>query len=191
MAAGLDLQGAYEDAGAGVQLALTARGVEFEFEWYAAAVPATNGRVWLRVTTPAEKFTLVSFREIRHDQTRGFYRQYSAGNFSGGTVARTITPVKLRGDSPMGSAGVFEVLTGVTVDAADAFSQIPLWGQAGPGNQAGQGVGLNPSESLRVIPPGTVVLLEFENNSPNAADWYAYFKQFEVSAGALPPAGEV
>jgi hypothetical protein len=188
MAAGFDMQNVYEKAVAVLQLALTARGVEFEFEWYEAAVPATTGRVFLRVTTPADKYTLVTFREIRHNQTRGFYRQYAEADFSGGVLDRAITPVNLRGDSPVGSGATFEVLTGVTADPADAFSEIPLWGQAGPGNQVGQGSGLNNSQAFRLIPPAVVVLLEFANTSANPADWYAYFKQFEVSPDAICPA---
>lgn len=187
----VNLQNAYARTVHDLQLLLTLKGVEFEFEWYAAAVPATNGRVWLRVTTPADKYTLVNFREIRHTQTRGFYRQYSAGNFSGGTVAGAITPVKMRGDSPVGTEATFERLTGVTADPADAFSEIPLWGQSGPGSNIGQGSGLNAATAVRVIPPGTVVLLEFENTSANPADWYAYFKQWEVKPAALPDPGDL
>jgi len=85
----------------------------------------------------------------------------------------------------------FEVLTGVTADPADAFSEIPLWGQSGPGSNPGQGSGLNSSSAVRVIPPGTVVLLEFENNSADPADWYAYFKQWEIAPKALPEPGEL
>lgn len=191
MAAGLSMQNVYEKADAGLLVALTALGVEFEFEWYQAAVPATTGRVFLRVQTPPEKFTLVTFREIRHTQTRGFYRQYREADFSGGTVGRTITPVVMRGDSPVSSQATIQTLTGVTADPADAFSEIPLWGQAGPGNQLGQGSGLNPDQAFRVIPPGAVVLLEFANTSPNAADWYAYFKQYELTPDALCPAKEI
>lgn len=191
MAAGLNMQNVYEKADAGLLLALTARGVEFEFEWYEAAVPATTGRVFLRVQTPPEKFTLVTFREIRHTQTRGFYRQYRQADFSGGTVGRTITPVPMRSDSPVASQAIIQTLTGVTADPADAFSQIPMWGEAGPGSNQGQGSGLNTDQAFRVIPPGVVVLLEFANTSANAADWYAYFKQYELTPDALPPAREI
>ena len=99
---------------------MTMLGNEYEFEWYEAAVPAA-GKVYLKVTSPADKFTLVNFREVRHDQTKGFYRQYRPIAFSGGTVT----------------------------------------------------------------------LLEFENNSANPAQWYAYFKQFEISAAAMTQAAEV
>lgn len=189
--ADVNLQNAYARTVHDLQVLLTLKGVEFEFEWYGSAVPATTGRVWLRVTTPADKYTLVNFREIKHTQTRGFYRQYSAGNFSGGTVQRTITPVPMRSDSPVGTGATFEVLTGVTVDRADAFSQVPLWGETGPGTNPGQGTGLNDLSAIRVIPPGTVVLLEFENTSANPADWYAYFKQWEVNPAAIPESGEL
>lgn len=191
MTAKVDLQNLYDRVPLDFLTFLTIRGLEFEIEWYEDAVPATNGRVWLRVATPADKYTLVNFREVRHDQARGFYRQYAAGNFSGGTVDRIITPVPMRSDSPVATEATFEVLTGVTVDPADAFSQIPLWGDPGGFFTAGQGSGLSPSEALRVIPPGSVVLLEFENNSADPAAWYAYFKQWEVAPGALPEAGEL
>lgn len=191
MTANVDLQNLYDRVPLDFLSFLTIRGLEFEFEWYEAAVPATNGRVFLRVTTPADKYTIVNFREVRHTQTRGFYRQYSAGNFSGGVVDRVITPVPMRSDSPVGTEATFEVLTGVTADPADAFSEIPLWGSTGPGSNPGQGTGLNNSTAVRVIPPGTVVLLEFANTSANPADWYAYFKQWEVAPKALPEAGEL
>lgn len=189
--ADVKLQNAYARTVHDLQLLMTLRGVEYEFEWYESGVLADNGRVWLRVTTPAAKYTLVSFREIRHSETRGFYRQYREGNFSGGTVDRSIIPVQMRGDSPVGSQGTFDVMTGVTADPANAFSQVPLWGSSGPGSNEGQGVGLNPSSAARLIPPGSVVLLEFENNSPNAADWYAYFKQWEIKPAAIPEPGDL
>lgn len=189
--AAVNMQNAYARTVHDLQLLLTLKGVEYEFEWYASQVPATNGRVWLRITTPQNKYTLVNFREIKHSQTRGFYRQYAAGNFSGGTVERSIVPVPMRGDSPVGSQGGFDVMTGVTADSADAFSEIPLWGQTGPGTNPGQGSGLNASAAIRLIPPGTVVLLEFENVSSNPADWYAYFKQWEVNPSSIPEPGDV
>lgn len=191
MAAGIDMQNVYEKADAGLFLALTAGGVDFEFEWYEAAVPATTGRVFLRVQTPPGKFTLVTFREIRHTETRGFYRQYRQGDFSGGTVGRVVTPVPMRGDSPVASQAVIETLTGVTASPANAFSEIPLWGSSGPGSNTGQGSGLNLSQAFRIIPPGTTVLLEFANTSASPADWYAYFKQYEITPDALPPAKEI
>lgn len=189
--ANVDLQNLYDRVPLPINTFFTIRGLEFEFEWYEAAVPIGGGRVWLRVTTPADKYTLVNFREVKHSETRGFYRQYSEGNFSGGTVERTITAVPMRSDSPVGTEATFEVLTGVTADPADAFSEIPLWGQSGPGSNPGQGSGLNSSSAIRVIPPGTVVLLEFENNSADPADWYAYFKQWEIASKALPEPGEL
>lgn len=191
MAANFDMQNVYAKVDSGLLLALTVRGVEFEFEWYQSAVTASTGRVFLRVQTPADKFTIVNFREIRHTQTRGFYRQYRQGDFSGGTVGDTITPVALRGDSPVTSGATIQTLTNVTADPADAFSEIPLWGQSGPGSNPGQGTGLNPDQAARVVPPGTTVLLEFANTSTNAADWYAYFKQYELTPDALLPAKEI
>lgn len=190
MSSKVNLSNAYARTIHDIQLLMTLKGVEYEFEWYEPAVTALTGRVWLRVTTPVDKYTLVDFREIRHDQVRGFYRQYYAEDFTGGTVARTITPVKMRGDSTIESGATLEVLTGVTVAAADAFSQIPLWGAAGIGGRPQAG-GLNAISALRVIPPGAVVLLEFENNSDAAAAWYAYFKQWEVFPSALPEIGDL
>lgn len=163
------------------QTAMTMLGAEFEFEWYEPSVPA-GGKVYLKVTSPPNKYTLVNFREIRFDQTKGMYRQYRT--FSGGTVSRTITPVKMRGDSNVASEATIQVVTGPTVNEANAFSAIPLWGAEGVGNRP-QGGGLSQQGSFRVIPPGTVTLLEFENNSTNAAAWYAYFKQFEVKASTM------
>jgi hypothetical protein len=189
MAASIDFQNLYADISAELGRTLTLKGVEFEFEWCEPVVAATNGKVYLRVTTPANKYTLVSFREIRHDQERGFYRQYLT--FSGGTVSRTIDPVKLRGDSTVNSEATFEVITAPTVDVNDAFSAIPLWGVGDQGSKPGQGSGLNEAQAIRVIPPGVVVLLEFENNSAKPAAWYAYFKQFEVPPAALPETGDI
>lgn len=163
--------------------AMTMLGNEYEFEWYEAAVPATTGKVYLKITTPANKYTLVNFREVRMDQTRGFYRQYAAASFSGGTVTRTITPVKMRGDSSVSSGATLQVVTTPTI-TGPAFSVIPLWGAEGVGNRP-QGGGLAQAGSFRVIPPNQQILIEFENNSTNPAAWYAYFKQFEISPEAV------
>lgn len=109
--------------------------------------------------------------------------------FSDGTVTQTITPVKMRGDSTLESAALVQVVTAPTITGA-AFSSIPLWGGEGVGNRP-QGGGLSQQGAFRVIPPGAVTLLEFENNSANPAQWYAYFKQFEISAAAMTQAAEV
>lgn len=183
----LQLPGFLTDTPFDAQSALTMLGAEYEFEWYEAAVPAA-GKIYLKITTPPNKFTLVNFREIRFDQTRGFYRQYRV--FSGGTVARTIIPTKMRGDSAANSGATLEVLTAPTVNVADAFSAIPLWGSEGIGNRQ-QGGGLSQIGAFRVIPPNTQILLEFENNSTNPAAWYAYFKQFEVSENTLLQTAEI
>lgn len=189
MAANVALQNLYSNVTVSSSSVLTFLGVEYEFEWYEEDVAGLGGKVHLRIQTPSDKFTFVSFREIRHTQTRGFYRQYLT--FSGGTVTRQITPVKLRGDSAVASQATIEVLEGVTVDEADAFSQVPLWGVSGPGSNKGQGAGLNTTEGVRVIPPGVTVLLEFENASAFDCDWYAYFKQFEILPGAMPETEDV
>lgn len=175
-------------AGADFTQLMTLLGNEYEFEWFEAAVPAA-GKVYLKVTSPVNKFTLVNFREVRHDQTRGFYRQYRGEDFSGGTVSRTTTPVKMRGDSTISSGVTLQVITAPTIAGA-AFSSIPLWGAEGVGNRP-QGGGLSQQGAFRVIPPGAVTLLEFENNSTNPAQWYAYFKQFEMSAAAMAQIAEV
>ena len=166
---------------------LTMLGAEYEFEWYEAAVPAA-GKVYLKVTTPANKYTVVNYREIRMDQTRGFYRQYRT--FSGGTVARTITPVKMRGDGTVNSSTLLQVVTAPTVTTVAAFSAIPLWGAKGVGNRP-QGGGLSLQGAMRIIAPNTSVLLEFENNSAAACAWYAYFKQFEIKPATMLALAEV
>jgi hypothetical protein len=186
----VDLQNLYDRVPLDIFAYFTIRGVEFEFEWYEASVAANTGKVWLRFTAPADKYSVINFREVRHDQTRGFYRLYAEGDFSGGTVDRTLDMVKMRPDSPVDTGTTLEVLTGVTADPADAFASIPLWGVEGVGNRP-QGGGLAGSTAVRVIPPGSVILLEFENNSTNAAAWYAYFKQWEIAPKALPEAGEL
>ena len=177
----------FRSAGIDAITSLTTLGSEFEFEWYEPVV-APAGKVYLKVTSPLNKFTLVNFREVRHDQTFGVYRQYKT--FSGGAVSRTITPVKMRGDSTIESAATIQVVTGPTVSVQNAFSAIPLWGAEGVGNRP-QGGGLNQQGALRVIAPNTQLLLEFENNSVNPAKWYAYFKQFELSRSAMIELAEV
>lgn len=184
----INLSNLIHSAGMEAIQVMTMLGNEYEFEWYEAAVQAA-GKVYLKVTSPADKFTLVNFREVRHDQTKGFYRQYRPTAFSGGAVTQTITPVKMRGDSTLASAALVQVVTAPTITGA-AFSSIPLWGGEGVGNRP-QGGGLSQQGAFRVIPPGAVTLLEFENNSANPAQWYAYFKQFEISAAAMTQAAEV
>lgn len=166
---------------------LTSLGAEYEFEWYEPSVSAA-AKVYLKITTPPDKFTLVNYREVRMDQTRGFYRQYRV--FTGGTVTRTITPVKMRGDGTVNSGTIIQVVTTPTVDVANAFSAIPLWGAEGVGNRP-QGGGLSLQGALRIIPPNTQILLEFENNSTSPCAWYAYFKQFEVKPATMLALAEV
>ncbi|MEG1884829.1 MAG: hypothetical protein RR182_00975 [Alistipes sp.] len=168
--------------------AMTLLGAEFEFEWYEAAILPT-AKAFLKITTPPNKYTLVNFREVRMDQTRGFYRQYRSTSFSGGTVTRTITPIKMRGDSAVPSGALLQVVTAPTITGAP-FSEIPLWGAEGVGNRP-QGGGLSQTGAFRVIPPNQQILLEFTNDSTNPAAWYAYFKQFEVLPATMLQLAEI
>lgn len=85
---------------------------------------------------------------------------------------------------------LLQVVTTPTVNVADAFSAIPLWGAEGVGNRP-QGGGLSLQGSMRIIAPNTSVLLEFENNSAAACAWYAYFKQFEIKPATMLALAEV
>lgn len=175
----MNLPNLMRDAVIELQPALTFMGNEYEMEWAETSVANAEKR-YLKITTHPTKFTLVNFREVRMDQARAYYRQYLGS--SGGTVSRTITPVNMRGDSPVSSGMTAQVVT--TPVLGTAFSSIPLWGSEGVGNRPQAG-GLSTTGQFRVIPPNTIILLEFENQSTNAAAWYAYFKFYEISANAM------
>lgn len=184
MAASLRRQNFYKNPTLDARLLMTMIGIEYEFEWQIPAVPV-DGSVYLRIQTPPEKYTLVNFREVRHNQTFGFYRQYRQFDDSGATLGDPLPIEPMRGDTSVPSEAIARPITGVIADPVDAFSEIPLWGAAGQANRQGAG-GLSSDAAFRVIPPGAVVLLEFENQSENPAYWYAYFKQWEVEPGSMP-----
>lgn len=184
MAASLRRQNFYKNPTLDALPLMTMLGIEYEFEWQVESVPV-GGSVFLLVQTPPEKHTIVNFREVRHNQTFGFYRQYRQFDDSGATLGDPIPIEPMRGDTAVQSQAVVRPATGVVVSEANAYSRIPLWGAAGQANRQGAG-GLSNDSAIRIIPPGSTVLLEFENQSEAPAYWYAYFKQWEVEPGALP-----
>lgn len=189
MAASLRRQNFYANPTLDSRKVMTLLGLEYEFEWQVASVPV-NGSVFLRIQTPPEKYTLVNFREVRHNQTFGFYRQYTQFDDSGATLGAPLDFVSMRADTSVPSEAIARPITGVVADPNNAYSVIPVWGAAGRANRQGAG-GLATDASFRVIPPGVVVLLEFENQSIDPAYWYAYFKQWEVDPGAIPDPTEL
>lgn len=167
---------------------LTMEGDEFEVEWYQAAVPAGSS-VFMRATMPPDKYFLLNYREVRATGERGFYRLYKI--FSGGTVSRTLPIINLRNDSNIISGATFEVVTTPTFNVADAFSATPLWGATGVGNSVSQGGSLSKPESIRVFEPEVQVLVQFQNNSAAACDFFSTFKFWTLTPSAVPPVEEV
>lgn len=162
---------------------LTYAGIEFEATWKVPVV-APAAKVYVRVTTAAEKYTILNERHIVMDQERGFYRAYSS--FVGGAHISDIIPTKIRLDLAVAPSGVFEDWSAPTsIDAASLIHEEPLFGVEGQGNRAGQG-GRSEERALRILPPGAVALLEFENNSVAAAYLTGHFRFWEVTPEFMP-----
>ena len=170
-------------------LALGLMGNEFELEWRQTTV-AAGARIFIEVTSPPDRFTVVGYRELKFDQTRGFYRIYTPGNYTVGVLGAALPVNNRRVGSGIASGTTAFIATGVTADPANALTEIPLFGAESTGNRPGAG-DLTGESSVRVIPPSTPLLLEFENSSPEACYWRSFFLQWEISPGAMPEATQV
>ncbi len=183
----VNLQNIYKQIPVDFGQFLTLRGVEYEFTWIDEAVAAA-GKIYIQITLSTTKYTLVNFREVQMDQERGFFRFYT--DFSGGVEGDAVPLISMRGDTSVPSDTSIVRLTGPTINPASEVVEVPMFGVAGQGNQPAQGE-LASGTSVRVIPPGSRALLEFENNSVASAYMRGNFKQWEISPNAIPETGEI
>lgn len=167
---------------------LSLSGAEFTAEWIELAI-AAGTKKYLRVILDPDKYTLFNFRALQMDQERGFYRAFTV--FTGGAKTGDVNIQKVRPDSPINTGGTIEIIsTPATIDLASRIVEIPLFGASGQGNHPITG-DLETDDSIRVLPPGGVFLIEFENASAAAAYFRLEFKWWEVSQNFLPEAKSI
>lgn len=149
-----------------------ARGYGYFTEWEQTdeaggdPVPAATGKRFAIFTTPADKYMALGFREVTTNQERGFYRVY---NQLFGAVAGAAIPInKLKPNSPQTTGCTLTLATGATgMTTAARVTNVPIFGTTSVGGNSSGGV--IPDTVYRLLPPDTQFLLEFTNNSANAA----------------------
>lgn len=164
---------------------LSMSGAEFTAEWIDTAI-AAGAKKYLRVDLASDKYTIFNFRALQMDQERGFYRAFTG--FTGGAKTGDVNVQKVRPDSPINPGGTIEIISApATIVQASRIVEIPLFGAAGQGNHPIVG-DLETDDSVRVLPPGGVFLIEFENNSVASTYFRLEFKWWEVSQNFIPEA---
>lgn len=161
----------------------TSYGIEYELDWTEEAV-AAGAKVYTKWVVPAGKYAALTTRIVQMDQERGTYRAFSS--FTGGTLGALLTPFKLRLDSTIDSESTINILTApTTIDQSSKIIDIPLIGSPGQGNVPVNG-DLSAESSYRLYPPGTEILIEFENQSAEATYFKLVLKWFEITPQGLP-----
>lgn len=168
------------------QLSLTMAGVEWESEWIIPSVPA-GAKVHALVTVSPSKYLILNSRQIQMDQERGFYRFYTG--FNSAVPAVSLVGVPMRGDTTIPVQTTFQTLSSVNI-TGPALIEIPIFGSAGGGPVSVSG-NINNDTSVRVVPPGTQLVLEFENASVAASYWRQQVKFWEVKAESMNEIQEV
>lgn len=158
-------------------------GIEYEVIWIVPTVTALTGKVYLRWTTSVDKYTITNFRQVVMDQERGFYRVYRDDDFSGGTPGSPLPINKLRFDSTVDPDLVPVPLTGPTITGTASVVE-PMFGQAGQGVIRATG-GTTSEQALRISPPGTIFLSEFENLSAEDSYFQLNVHWWEITPEAM------
>jgi hypothetical protein len=167
---------------------MTLSGVEYQFTWVDESV-AAGSSVYIQVVTHPTKYTLLNWRQLQMDQERGFYRAYTS--YTAGTVGDAISVFKMRADSTIESGATINKMTGPTnIDETSRTILSPLFGAEGQGNVPTTG-DLAEDAAVRVIPPNTSFLIQFENDSAAASYFQSILKWWEVSADFMPEIKEV
>lgn len=188
----INLSGLYRGMAPSFGQLLTIRGIEYEFTWIDPIVEPTTFS-YLRIITPPNKFTVVNFREVQTDQERGFYRFFTDFVDDGTPIGDPTPLIKMRGDSPIASGAVAQRVTppsSINRLPPSRVVEILMTGSPGQGNRPAAGAFAS-GEDIRIIPPGSKALLEFENQSVENAYMRGHFKQWEILPSAMPDVGEI
>lgn len=161
----------------------TSYGIEYELDWTNEAVPSGSS-IYAKWIVPADKYVALNTRLVQMDQERGTYRAFTS--FVGGTEGASLPTIKMRLDSTIDSGSVINEFSALTsIDQNSKIVDIPLIGSAGGFFTPSQG-DLSSESSYRLYPPGTEILIEFENQSAEATYFKLVLKWFEITPQGLP-----
>lgn len=161
-----------------------ARGMGYYLEYNQTAVPA-GGKVWAVFTCPADKYVILTGREIDTNKDVMVYKVFT--QWSGGTLGTARLPKSNRNDTAFPSGVTFRPLTGAVIPVdtdATRPTYKPYFGSTGVG---GTNNGVNATTgSFRTLAPGSTFLIEWHNQSAETMYIFTAFEWFELPSAVIP-----
>lgn len=149
---------------------------------YANQTIANGAKAYALFTCPPDRYVVLLGREIITDNTKLFYRTYTA--FTGGTVGATIPIKSLRPDTVYPTGSVINFMTTPTPTAGTDVTNFPLYGASGTGNRVGGGS--DATDTFRLLPPNSTFLIEWENASATGAiNVFTQYTWFELPSNVI------
>lgn len=164
-----------------------ARGLGYYSEYNQPAVSgvAPNNKTYAVFTCPADKYVVLTGREVDTNKTPLYYRVYKA--WTGGTLGTPLIVRSTRNDSAFPPGVTITPLTGAVVPSAlpaDKVTERPYFGSIGVG---GTNNGVNATTgSFRTFAPGSSFLVEWDNQSTETMYIYTALEWFELPAAIIP-----
>lgn len=143
---------------------------------------ANGAKAYARFVCPSDRYVVLLGREIITDNTKLFYRTYTA--FTGGTVGASIPVHELRPDTIYPTGSAINFMTAPTPTAGADVTNFPLYGSSGTGNRVSGGS--DASDTFRLLPPGSIFLIEWENASTTGAiNVFTQYTWFELPSNVI------
>lgn len=163
---------------------LVGRGYGFYSTWEhsdevgGTPVPA-GGKRYAEFTSPPNKYFALSFREVITNKERMFYRVYTG--YPAVTLGASIRIGNLKAGSAVTSGSSFNFVNETVIDLSGAtrVTNVPVFGEVNAGNRATGS--LDADTVFRLVPPNASFLLEFNNESAEAA-----YAQVELVWAEIP-----
>lgn len=141
-------------------------------------VPA-GGKRYAQFTSPSNSYFALSFREVITNKERLFYRVYTG--YPAVTIGASIRIGNLKAGSAVTTGSSFNFVNETVIDLSGAtrVTNVPVFGEVNAGNRAKGS--LDADTVFRLIPPNVPFLLEFNNESAEAA-----YAQVELVWAEIP-----
>lgn len=152
-----------------------ARGLGY-YAYYNQSI-ASGAKSYARFVVPADKYVVLTAREIVTDNTKLIYRTYTT--WTGGVVGAAIPVKRLRNDSIYPPTSTINAITGATPDLATDVTNLPIYGGSGVGGRVAGST--DSADTFRLLAPNSQFLIEWENQSGSAIAVYTQYTWFELS----------
>lgn len=142
---------------------------------------AAGAKSYIRFICPSDKYVVLIGRDIVMNKEALVYRAYAA--FTGGTAGASIPIRTLRNDTSFPPTSQVNVMAVPTPTAGTDVTNIPIYGAVGAGQRVSGGS--DSADTFRLLSPGSVFLIELDNQSASTNNVFTQFTWYELSTAVI------